>query len=118
MTRGLPAPFNRSNCMLRDLTNSSGHVIGNAPLQVYSGPDAYTARVYASEAERLIQQHPSDSAFFLYMAFTVVHDPAEAPADSIAKYDGVISDPKRKTMGGMVWELDSAIGRVRICKFC
>ena len=25
--------------------------------------------------------------FFLYMAFTVVHSPNEAPAESIARYD-------------------------------
>ena len=42
----------------------------------------------------------------------MVHDPTEAPAESIARYDGSVMVEKRRTFGGMVWELDSAVGAI------
>lgn len=138
MTRTAPYVFNRSNCMLKDLANSSGAEIGNAAADRINA-EGYTARVYAAEAERLITAHVGADAedvaagaraagdagraggaratkaaapFFLYVAFTVVHEPTEAPPESVARYNGTINDTKRRTFGGMVWELDSAVGRI------
>ena len=37
---------------------------------------------------------------------------ALSPAESIARYDGSVTVEKRKTFGGMVWELDSAVGAI------
>ena len=131
VSRTAPYAYNVSNCMLKDLANSTGGSIGNAAAEQINR-DGYTARVYAAESERLVAAHaaaatatpgapetarnastaPAVAPFFLYAAFTVVHEPTEAPAESVARYNSTIADPKRRTLGGMVWELDIAVGRV------
>lgn len=108
-------------CVLYDLSNSSGSKIRNAPLSLNG---TYSARLYGAEAARRIRQHAAPSAppgllslqkpqpFFLYMAFTVVHSPNEAPAESIARYASTVPSPSRRLFGGMVHELDSAVGAI------
>ena len=96
-------------CVLNDLTNNSGTTLSNAPLSLNG---TFSSRLKGTEAARLIARHEVSRPFFLYCAFTVVHDPTEAPAESIARYDGSVTVEKRKTFGGMVWELDSAVGAI------
>ena len=100
-------------CVLNDLSNSSGPDIRNANLSLNG---TYAARLYGVEAARKIHAHASGElalrSFFLYMAFTVVHSPNEAPAESIARYARTVRSPPRALFGGMVWELDSAVGAI------
>ena len=97
-------------CVLNDLSNSSGPNIRNANLTLNG---TYATRLYGAEAARKIRAHAAANLprpFFLYMAFTVVHSPNEAPAESIERYARTVVSPKRALFGGMVWELDSAVG--------
>ena len=86
-------------CTRPDLSNSSGSEIRNANLTLNG---TYAARLYGAEAARRVRAHAAAASstssssvgsealqkkFFLYMAFTVVHSPNEAPAESIARYD-------------------------------
>jgi arylsulfatase A-like enzyme len=68
--------------------------------------------MYAAEAARLIQAHDTSLPFFLYLAFTNVHDPKQAPSEFTSRYDGVVTDTKRKIFGGMVSALDDATHHV------
>ena len=96
--------------MLDDLTNNSNITgIANAPLELNG---TYSARLKSREASRLIAAHNVSIPFFLYCAFTVVHDPSEAPVESIARYDDTVTWAHRKIMGGMVWELDCTMGTI------
>jgi arylsulfatase A-like enzyme len=118
-------------CVLYDLSNSSGAHIRNANLSLNG---TYAARVYGHEAARTIHAHAASHSrsaaadgggaasaasarlplqpLFLYVAFTVVHSPNEAPAESIARYAETVPSAKRALFGGMVWELDVAVGAI------
>jgi arylsulfatase B len=97
--------------LLQDLVNSTGATIRPADPSALNG--TYSAPMYATEAARLIRSHP-DAAIplFLYLAFVNVHDPKEAPAASVARYDGLVTDPTRKLFGGMASALDEAVHTV------
>lgn len=53
----------------------------------------YTTDAFTDHALQMLQNHPSDRPFFLYLAFNAPHWPLHAPDDVIAKYVG-------KYMGG------------------
>ena len=74
----------------------------------------YSANIFGSEAERLIQQHDVSSPLFLYLPFQSVHGPWEAPAAEIAKYQQpgtphYIADTKRQIYGGMLSSLSDSV---------
>lgn len=83
----------------------------------------YSAYIYAAEAGRVIRAHASKHTvgagaaavtrpLYLYLPFQNVHAPVEVPARFEALYDGVITDPTRKTFAGMVSALDEAVANI------
>jgi arylsulfatase B len=60
----------------------------------------------------------ADKPFFLYMAMQSVHGPWEAPDESVAVFNdssrpaSFINDTLRQVYGGMLLELDYAVGNV------
>ena len=49
---------------------------------------------------------------FLYLPFTAVHDPIQAPERYTKPYEEEIVDDTRRTLAGMVTCLDEAIGNI------
>ena len=74
----------------------------------------YSTVLFANRSIDLIAAHARAAGakpFGLVLAFQAVHDPLQAPADWIAKYDW-IADTKRRTMAAMTGCVDFEIGRV------
>jgi arylsulfatase len=60
--------------------------------------DAYVDTWHGMEAVRWIEQYERDEPFFLFVGFPGPHDPWDAPAEAVARYDGVdISMPGSTT---------------------
>lgn len=73
--------------------------------------EGYATRLIADEACRIIKDHPAGQPLFLYVPFTAVHTPIQAPEASIAKYSH-FTQKQRRTYAAMTTELDDAIGRI------
>jgi arylsulfatase len=60
--------------------------------------DAYVDTWHGAEAVRWIERYARDEPFFLFVGFPGPHDPWDAPAEAVARYDGVdISMPGSTT---------------------
>jgi arylsulfatase len=60
--------------------------------------DAYVDTWHGMEAVRWIEQYDREEPFFLFVGFPGPHDPWDAPAEAVARYDGVdISMPGSTT---------------------
>lgn len=79
------------------------------------GSGNYSAGLYAERGATVVRQHAADEGagvpLFLYTAFQSVHAPIQAPPAAAAPYQHL--DPTRRTFGGMLAELDAAVGHVR-----
>lgn len=70
----------------------------------------YTTHLMAKEAVRVIKDQPKEKPLFLYLAFTAVHAPHQAPASYKEPYAN-LKEPRR-TYAGMLAAMDEGIGQV------
>ncbi|MCY2996316.1 MAG: sulfatase-like hydrolase/transferase [Planctomycetota bacterium] len=70
----------------------------------------YSTILFADEAIRLLEKRDVTRPFFLEVAFNAPHFPLSAPAEYLAKYQG-LSQPQA-TYAAVVDALDAAIGRI------
>jgi len=90
--------------------NTDGEIFGE---RVYDADASeYSAFKYIRQAKNYIDGRDKDKPFFLYLPMQSVHAPLEAPAEYIAKYDGIIEDKPRKIYAGMVSVMDEGIGNI------
>eukprot|EP00040_Diaphanoeca_grandis_P027757 m.158827 g.158827 ORF g.158827 m.158827 type:complete len:637 (+) comp31110_c0_seq1:223-2133(+) len=83
--------------------------------RVEAPESTYSAMIFAAEAQRLMHRHIelySDQPLFMYLPFQSVHSPDEVPSRFERMYDGIYTDPTRKTHQGMVSALDEALGNL------
>ena len=71
--------------------------------------DERDSDLFGREASLFVHRH-RDRPFFLYLAFTDVHDPLDAPAKEIARFH--TGNPQRDTMLAMGKCMDDAIGQL------
>lgn len=75
--------------------------------------DEYATHLLAKEAEHLIESRDPERPVFLYLSFQAPHLPNEAPAATVAKYEGQFPEyPVRHMHAAMVDEMDQAIGDI------
>ena len=80
--------------------------------------DGYVTDLIGNEASRLIEQHPEDKPFFMYVPFTASHGPLQAPEEVIDLYRDHYKDEKgsardrKPTVDAMVHIMDEAVGRI------
>ena len=72
--------------------------------------DGYTTDLIAREAVTFIEQAPTASPFFAYIAFNAPHSPFQAKPEDLARYPG--RQGNRRAYAAMVDAMDQAIGRV------
>lgn len=72
--------------------------------------DIYLTQAFEREAVSFVTRNAS-RPFFLYLAFSAVHSPLEAPEEYLEKF-AHIEDEKRRTFAGMLSSLDDAVGGV------
>ena len=58
--------------------------------------------------------HPRARPFFAYVAWHAVHDPLEVPAGYTARYAGKIEDESRRTLAGMISNLDEGVANITV----
>ncbi|CAH1786463.1 unnamed protein product [Owenia fusiformis] len=71
----------------------------------------YSASLFASRAQKLIDSHNNSKPLFMYVPFQSVHAPLEVPAKYVDQY-AHIKDKNRRTYAGMVTCMDEAIGNI------
>lgn len=75
--------------------------------------DGYVTHLLTQEIESLIEARDAEHPVFLYVAFQAPHTPNEAPAATVARYEGKFPDnPVRHIHAAMVDELDQAVGKI------
>ncbi len=67
----------------------------------------YSANMYADHATSLIASHPKEQGLFMYVAFSVTHEPIEAPDSYVDKYPETIPSCRR-IYNGMASAVDDA----------
>lgn len=73
--------------------------------------DGYSTDLLGAEAVRLLHNVPSDTPWFMYLAFNAPHAPYQAKPEDLEKYP-LIKSPDRRAYAAMVDCMDQAIGRV------
>ena len=71
----------------------------------------YSTDLFAGRAERIIAEHDRSRPLFLYLPFTAVHQPVQAPSEFEALYPNIAND-MRRVFSGMATALDEAVARV------
>ena len=71
----------------------------------------YTTDQFAAEAAGFIDRN-KDNSFFVYLPFNAVHNPLQALPKYEARFDGKITDPKRKTFAAMLSAMDDGVGLI------
>jgi arylsulfatase A-like enzyme len=72
--------------------------------------EGYGTHLLAKEAVRLIDEYAGKKPFFLYVPFTAVHSPFQAPAKYTQAYDHLKGN--RREYAGMLAALDEAVGQI------
>lgn len=74
-------------------------------------PKGYSTNIIADVSSKYIRDHAKDgSPFFCYIAFTAVHEPAQATQDYIDKYPNL--DGEKKILAAQDECMDDGIGRI------
>lgn len=74
--------------------------------------EGYATTIEAREAVELIQRQPADKPLFLYVAFTGVHNPLEAPSrESTAEYRKTMNN-QRAELAAMMTSVDEGCGKI------
>jgi arylsulfatase A-like enzyme len=72
----------------------------------------YATTLEAEEAAGLIKKQPADKPLFLYVPFTGVHGPLQAPsAESIAAYQPAMNE-RRATLAAAMTAIDDGCGKI------
>ena len=72
----------------------------------------YATTLEANEAATLIQKQPKDKPLFLYVPFTGVHGPLQAPSkEALAAYQPAMND-QRATLAAALTAVDEGCGRI------
>jgi arylsulfatase A-like enzyme len=72
--------------------------------------EGYSTHLIAREACRMIREKKADRPLFLYLPFSAVHTPIQAPEKYSEPYHHL--KPLRRTYAGMLAAMDEAIGQV------
>lgn len=73
--------------------------------------DGYATALEAREAVTLIKRQPADKPLFLYVPFTGVHGPLQAPnAESVAAYKGM--EDQRAVLAATMTAVDEGVGMI------
>ena len=72
--------------------------------------EQYLTDAFAREAISFIERH-KDQPFFLYVPFNAPHSPMQTKPADFARFAN-IADEHRRVWAGMIYSLDSAIGRI------
>jgi arylsulfatase A-like enzyme len=70
----------------------------------------YLTDAFTREAAAFIQRHAAQP-FFLYLTYNAIHNPMQVPEKYTQPFAS-ISDPKRRTMAGMLAAMDHGVGMV------
>jgi len=82
-------------------------------LKSVRSPGRYSSALYADKTVEKVNRHdPSKGPLFMYLAFTAVHSPLQAPANYIRQYSQRSWGYQKKVYGGMITATDDAIKRV------
>jgi arylsulfatase A-like enzyme len=74
--------------------------------------EGYATTLEANEAAAVIRRQPKDKPLFLYVPFTGVHGPLQAPSkESVAAYQPAMNE-QRATLAAMMTALDEGCGRI------
>ena len=74
--------------------------------------EGYATTLEANEAASLIRKQPADKPLFLYVPFTGVHGPLQAPSkESVATYQPAMNE-KRATLAAAVTAIDDGCGKI------
>jgi arylsulfatase A-like enzyme len=74
--------------------------------------EGYATTLEADEAASLIKAQPADKPIFLYVPFTGVHGPLQAPSkESVMAYQPAMNE-KRATLAAAVTAIDDACGKI------
>ena len=64
------------------------------------------------EAVRVIESHPKDRPFFLYVAYSAPHTPLNEPEKWTSMYQDTIKEPSRRWFAASVTHMDHGIGEI------
>lgn len=70
----------------------------------------YLTDLLAQKAVRFLEAHQAEP-FFLYVPFSAVHTPLQAPIELVAEFD-TVKDPAQRIYYAMIKSLDLAVGRI------
>lgn len=73
--------------------------------------EGYATDLIAAEAARVIHEHASDQPLFLYVPFTAVHGPYQAPPQILERY-AHIENEELRAYAAMVSSLDTGVGTI------
>lgn len=71
--------------------------------------EGYATDLIAADAARVILEHDNNRPLFLYVPFTAVHSPYQAPPELLARY-AQIEDPQQRACAAMISSLDAGVG--------
>jgi arylsulfatase A-like enzyme len=74
----------------------------------------YSTHLFTSKAVQFIKNHTmrkSPAPFFLYLSYSAVHTPLQAPAKAVARF-AHLGDKKRRVYAAMLEVMDEGIGNV------
>ncbi|MDG2169075.1 MAG: arylsulfatase, partial [Opitutales bacterium] len=83
--------------------------------------EGYTTELIGNEAVRLIENHSGEKPFFMYVPFTAVHSPHQAPEEVVAYYQNKYAEiersennltKKKGEIAAMAHVMDQNIGRI------
>jgi len=73
--------------------------------------EGYVTQLLGKDAVRIIREDDGKKPLFMYLAFTAPHAPYQAPAEYLARYQG-IADETRRAYAGQITCMDDEIGKV------
>lgn len=73
--------------------------------------EGYFTTLITDDAVRLIDEHPAEKPFFLYMAHLAVHLPLQVPDEYLSRY-AHIEDDTRRYYAAMASAMDDSVGAV------
>lgn len=74
----------------------------------------YSTHLFTGKAVQFIKRHAEEKRgvpFFMYLAYSAVHTPLQAPDEAVARFSGV-QNPKRRKYAAMLSLLDEGVGTV------
>ena len=104
--------FHKMFDMREQHRNEIGGVQDNV---LYGLRGQYSADIFTNRTIKLIESHSRSNPLFVYLAYSNVHDPLQAPQEAIEKYTEHLSntaDHKRRVIAAMISKVDEGVGRI------